>query len=167
MGPDFLDRQCLWYMFCCNLICVLFLIQNSFSSRISGKRNRISGWPDIRGNPILIHIYCGRIDWFSWYLIRRISFVAGGRSPAQRQGGGENTAKIFGVYNPQKKTFLSPLCILPFVQLFIHAFIFPFNHSFIESFIDSFIHLSIYPLLHSSFHPFAHSFILSIISSSI
>ena len=49
MGPDFLDRQCLWYMLCCNLICVLFLIQNSFSSRISGKRNRISGRiPDIK-----------------------------------------------------------------------------------------------------------------------
>ena len=40
MGPDFLDKQSLWYMFCCNFISLLFLI---FSSRISGKRNRISG----------------------------------------------------------------------------------------------------------------------------
>ena len=56
MGPDFLDRQCLWYMYCCNLICFLFLIQNSFSSRISGripdiKKGRISGRTDIRCNP--------------------------------------------------------------------------------------------------------------------
>ena len=29
MGPDFLDRQSLWYMFCCNFICLVFLIKNS------------------------------------------------------------------------------------------------------------------------------------------
>ena len=54
------------YMFCCNFICLLFLILNSFSSRISGypanrissKRNWISSRipdikkrPDIRCNP--------------------------------------------------------------------------------------------------------------------
>ena len=48
MGPDFLDRQCLWYMFCCNLICFLFLIQNSFSSRISGQPDIRQTKPDIR-----------------------------------------------------------------------------------------------------------------------
>ena len=41
MGPDFLDRQFLWYTFFCYLICFLFII--CFSSRISGKRNRESG----------------------------------------------------------------------------------------------------------------------------
>ena len=30
MGPDFLDRQSLWRMFCCNFICLLFLIENIF-----------------------------------------------------------------------------------------------------------------------------------------
>ena len=62
MGPDFLDRQSLWNMFCCNFIC------HFFSSRISGqpviwpdiwqtnpdtgyKKGRISVRPDIRCNP--------------------------------------------------------------------------------------------------------------------
>ena len=30
MGPDFLDRQSLWYMFCCNFICLLFFNLNFF-----------------------------------------------------------------------------------------------------------------------------------------
>ena len=48
MGPDFLDRQSIWYKFCCNLICLLFLIQSSFSSRISGRISGKKNWPDIR-----------------------------------------------------------------------------------------------------------------------
>ena len=73
MGPDFLDRQPLWYKFCCNFICLLFLIRNRFflagytairetkldirpdteyqkrlDIRLAGKRTRISGRiPDI------------------------------------------------------------------------------------------------------------------------
>ena len=62
MGQDFLDRQSLWHMFCCNFI---YLIPKLFfSSRISGKRNRIPRRipdikrPDIRCNPtFLFNIY--------------------------------------------------------------------------------------------------------------
>ena len=36
MRPDFLGRQSLWYMLCCNVIFLLFLIENRvFSNRIS------------------------------------------------------------------------------------------------------------------------------------
>ena len=42
MGPDFLERQSFWYMLGCNFICLQFFIENSFFSRISGKRNWIS-----------------------------------------------------------------------------------------------------------------------------
>ena len=173
MGPDFLDRQCLWYMLCCNLISVLFLIQNSFSSRISGKRNRISGWPDIRGNPILIHIYCGRIDWFSWYLIRRISFVAGGRSPAQRQGGGGRIPRKFLEFITHKKNIFKPFmhfairsiihsCIYFSIQSFIHWIIHWFIHPFIYLSITSFFFPSIcpfiYPVNHFLIHLILNSF---------
>ena len=39
MGPDFLDRQSLWYMFCCNFINLIFCFQSKtvFSGRISGQ----------------------------------------------------------------------------------------------------------------------------------
>ena len=30
MGPDFFERLSLWFMFCCNFICLPFLIFNSF-----------------------------------------------------------------------------------------------------------------------------------------
>ena len=50
MGPDFLDRQSLWFL--CVVILFVFcfvLFKTAFSSRISGKRNRISGRiPDIK-----------------------------------------------------------------------------------------------------------------------
>ena len=49
MGPGFLDRQSLLYMFSCNFICILFLIENIFF---------LAGYPagylkraDVRCNP--------------------------------------------------------------------------------------------------------------------
>ena len=74
MGPDFLDSQCLWYIFCCNLICVLFLIQNSFSSRISGyPANRLSGR--------ILDIKKGRISGASLAMatVLHLPFIQGSR----------------------------------------------------------------------------------------
>ena len=48
MGPHFLDRQSLWYMFCCNFICLLFIIQYSFFGHPNTGYQK---WPDIRCNP--------------------------------------------------------------------------------------------------------------------
>ena len=64
MGPDFLDRPSFWYMFCCNFISLLFLIQNIFSRGISGypAGYRISKRPDIRCNTSCLPCaYCS--DW--------------------------------------------------------------------------------------------------------
>ena len=44
MGPDFLDRQSLWYMFCCYFNCLLFLIYNRFF--LAGYRATETGYPD-------------------------------------------------------------------------------------------------------------------------
>ena len=33
MGPDFLDRQSLWYLFSCDFIWLLFFIRKDFSSK--------------------------------------------------------------------------------------------------------------------------------------
>jgi len=79
MGPDFCPVSLVYVLF--QFICLLFLIQNSFSGqisgRISGKRNRISGRiPDTKKGRIsgatLVIIY---VHEHTYYIVIHIEKI--------------------------------------------------------------------------------------------